>query len=148
MKRLNKKIRSSGKIKAGIMCPACKDTIFSMHRHDFQRCMCGKVFVDGGDEYMRCGAEPPIHLNDVKTVYRPYRDACRLMSKAVRAKLPMTPPPSSYTTDKDRFHFVWHLKNWKLPYIHGPYPKSGRFAGAIYKWTFTFGPFELRRWSD
>lgn len=36
-------------------CNICGDTIESRHRHDFRRCSCGNVFVDGGLDYRRCG---------------------------------------------------------------------------------------------
>lgn len=39
----------------GIMCPECKDVIFSEHRHDFKFCKCEGVFVDGGYDYLRYG---------------------------------------------------------------------------------------------
>jgi len=38
---------------SGIQCLRCKDRIFSEHRHDFKRCGCGKVAIDGGREYTR-----------------------------------------------------------------------------------------------
>lgn len=38
-----------------IRCRHCDDTITSTHRHDFQKCKCGAVFVDGGREYLRRG---------------------------------------------------------------------------------------------
>jgi hypothetical protein len=36
-------------------CAECLDIIESKHRHDFQRCKCGKSFLDGGDDYVRGG---------------------------------------------------------------------------------------------
>lgn len=36
-----------------IECLDCGDKPFSMHRHDFQTCKCGKVAVDGGQAYTR-----------------------------------------------------------------------------------------------
>lgn len=39
----------------GIECPKCKDRIWSRHRHDFRKCKCGAVFVDGGRDYLRRG---------------------------------------------------------------------------------------------
>jgi len=36
-----------------IICPNCKDTIFSRARHDFHNCSCGDVGVDGGRDYFR-----------------------------------------------------------------------------------------------
>lgn len=36
-------------------CLECNDIIESKHRHDFQKCKCGKSFIDGGDDYIRGG---------------------------------------------------------------------------------------------
>lgn len=36
-------------------CPICKDWIFSRAHHDFRRCTCGNIFVDGGFRYTRIG---------------------------------------------------------------------------------------------
>lgn len=36
-----------------IVCPSCKDVIYSRARHDFHYCSCGEVAVDGGFEYMK-----------------------------------------------------------------------------------------------
>ena len=36
-----------------IRCKHCGDVIESKHRHDFVRCKCGKVAVDGGKSYLR-----------------------------------------------------------------------------------------------
>ena len=41
----------------GVQCFSCKDAIWSRHRHDFRKCSCGKTFVDGGRDYLRCGGE-------------------------------------------------------------------------------------------
>lgn len=35
------------------VCNHCKDEIESKHRHDFIKCSCGKVAVDGGKDYKR-----------------------------------------------------------------------------------------------
>lgn len=36
-------------------CKKCGDIIESKHRHDFVRCSCGAIFVDGGHDYIRRG---------------------------------------------------------------------------------------------
>lgn len=37
-------------------CKLCKTVIISRSRHDFQRCKCGAISVDGGNDYIkRCG---------------------------------------------------------------------------------------------
>ena len=38
-----------------LKCKKCNDIIESKHVHDFVRCKCGAIFVDGGDEYCRFG---------------------------------------------------------------------------------------------
>jgi len=148
MKKVNKKIRSTGKIKAGIQCPACGDIIFSLHRHDFRRCMCGKVFIDGGDDYMRIGAEAPIKTDNIRFAYRPQRAAEKLMSPSVRDKIPMAPPPTSYCTERGKYQVLWHWSDWSLPRNCGSYPKDGKFNGCIYRWIFLIGPLEIRRWAE
>jgi hypothetical protein len=37
-------------------CRLCGDVIESRHTHDFVRCKCREIFVDGGLEYLRAGA--------------------------------------------------------------------------------------------
>lgn len=44
-------------------CLKCDTVLESRHRHDFQQCECGNVFVDGGLDYMRRGVrEPRLYL--------------------------------------------------------------------------------------
>jgi hypothetical protein len=38
-------------------CRVCGDVIESTFRHDFVRCSCGAIFVDGGIDYLRRGGE-------------------------------------------------------------------------------------------
>lgn len=40
-------------IKNCIKCKSCGDVIISTHRHDFKRCSCGRVAVDGGHDYLK-----------------------------------------------------------------------------------------------
>ena len=42
-------------IKNAIQCKHCGEIIESRNVHDFKTCKCGKVFVDGGHEYLRRG---------------------------------------------------------------------------------------------
>jgi len=44
-------------------CLKCGDIIESKHRHDFVRCKCDAIFVDGGHSYLRRGAKD---LNDIE----------------------------------------------------------------------------------
>jgi hypothetical protein len=34
-------------------CPVCHEVVESTHRHDYRRCSCGNIAVDGGKEYTR-----------------------------------------------------------------------------------------------
>jgi len=40
---------------SGVECPVCKEVVVSLGVHDFNRCECGDVFVDGGFDYLRVG---------------------------------------------------------------------------------------------
>lgn len=44
-------------LKNKAQCKKCEDIIESTHVHDFRRCSCGAIFVDGGREYLRRGGE-------------------------------------------------------------------------------------------
>ena len=37
-------------------CALCNSVIISTHVHDFVSCKCGEIFIDGGNEYWRAGA--------------------------------------------------------------------------------------------
>lgn len=41
--------------KNSIKCNHCGDILVSTHVHDYKRCKCGTVSVDGGNEYLRRG---------------------------------------------------------------------------------------------
>lgn len=42
-------------IRNAAFCKRCWSYIESKHRHDFVRCMCKSIFVDGGLDYSRGG---------------------------------------------------------------------------------------------
>jgi hypothetical protein len=51
-----------------IRCKHCDDVIESLSVHDFKRCKCGSVFVDGGREYGRRGwpgGDPEDHYEEL-----------------------------------------------------------------------------------
>lgn len=39
--------------KNSIQCVHCGDILVSTHVHDFRMCTCGKVGVDGGNQYLK-----------------------------------------------------------------------------------------------
>lgn len=54
-------------------CMSCGDTIESLSRHDFVRCKCGRIAVDGGNSYRRLVYVDPsdiavVHDNDKTTL--------------------------------------------------------------------------------
>jgi hypothetical protein len=44
------------KLRNRARCLKCNDIIESTYRHDFVKCKCGAIFVDGGNDYWRAGA--------------------------------------------------------------------------------------------
>lgn len=50
-------------------CARCGDVIESKHRHDYQTCSCGEIFVDGGLAYLRRGAKDLASIID-RSEYR------------------------------------------------------------------------------
>ena len=40
-----------------LRCKRCTDVIESRFRHDFVRCKCGAIFIDGGNDYTRMGGD-------------------------------------------------------------------------------------------
>ena len=42
-------------VRNAIKCKHCGEVIESRHAHDFKTCKCGRVFVDGGRDYIRHG---------------------------------------------------------------------------------------------
>jgi formylmethanofuran dehydrogenase subunit C len=51
-------------------CMLCGDIIESKYRHDWQSCSCGEIFVDGGLDYLRRGA------NDFKNLIEMSESEC------------------------------------------------------------------------
>lgn len=37
------------------LCLKCNTEIVSRHRHDFVKCVCGNIHVDGGNDYIKRG---------------------------------------------------------------------------------------------
>ncbi len=43
-------------------CTICGDIIESKSVHDFVKCKCGRIFVDGGHDYQRTGFKKPTDI--------------------------------------------------------------------------------------
>lgn len=51
---------------ARIRCKKCLEVLESRYRHDFKMCKCiNQAFVDGGDDYCRCGA---VDMNEIEII--------------------------------------------------------------------------------
>ena len=44
----------------GIRCSRCGDEVYSNSRHDWEQCLCGGVFIDGGWDSPSAGSEPGV----------------------------------------------------------------------------------------
>jgi len=57
-------------LKNAAECPLCHEIIESTHRHDFKRCSCGNIVVDGGLDYLKrmWRDQPPIEKSEVEEV--------------------------------------------------------------------------------
>lgn len=42
-------------------CLMCEEHILSIHKHDFKTCTCGRLYVDGGIDYLRRGGDPKFY---------------------------------------------------------------------------------------
>ena len=49
-----------------VICPICKDTIYSRARHDFRTCKCNGIFVDGGFDYLRIGGNKTPEIIEIE----------------------------------------------------------------------------------
>lgn len=52
----------------GVVCPSCKQFIFSRARHDCHYCKCGDIYVDGGFECMRVGFMKAVPKTETREV--------------------------------------------------------------------------------
>lgn len=46
-------------------CLSCGDVITSYHRHDYTSCSCGKLSVDGGQDYLRRSYNDPTLVEEM-----------------------------------------------------------------------------------
>lgn len=56
-------------IRNAAQCYLCKDVVESFHTHDMDTCRCGEIFVDGGHEYLRRGANDLKNIIDMSVVF-------------------------------------------------------------------------------
>jgi hypothetical protein len=51
----------------GMYCPDCEEVIYSVYRHDYRKCKCGKCMVDGGRDYFRTNMAGTVVVIDLLT---------------------------------------------------------------------------------
>lgn len=51
----------------GMYCPDCKEVIYSVNRHDYRKCYCGRCMVDGGKDYFRSNMVGTVVVIDLLT---------------------------------------------------------------------------------
>ncbi len=51
-------------------CKLCGDIIESLNRHDYKRCSCGEIAVDGGKSYLRRSARDLSNIIELSEVYQ------------------------------------------------------------------------------
>ena len=55
-------------IRNAIKCNFCGQIIESKYRHEFKRCRCGRVAVDGGHDYLRRVYQKESDFTDISVV--------------------------------------------------------------------------------
>lgn len=50
-------------------CKLCDDIIESTYRHDFKRCSCGEIMVDGGKDYIKRSVKSFDNLIELSETY-------------------------------------------------------------------------------
>jgi len=51
-------------------CKLCGDIIESLNRHDYKRCSCGEIAVDGGKSYLKRSAGDLSNIIELSEVYQ------------------------------------------------------------------------------
>ena len=51
-------------------CKLCGDIIESLNRHDYKRCSCGEIAVDGGKSYLKRSAGDFNNMIELSEVYQ------------------------------------------------------------------------------
>ena len=66
-----KDISERDRKRVAVFCRNCKELIYSLTRHSFEKCTCGAEFVDGGADYLRsrpCAETHEVDLLSTKEI--------------------------------------------------------------------------------
>lgn len=58
-------ITDEERYRIAIYCTDCNELIYSVYRHDFNECSCGRAFADGGQYYSRVGGDYKLYKIDI-----------------------------------------------------------------------------------
>lgn len=70
-----------------LKCIKCNDIIESKFRHDYVKCSCGAIFVDGGDDYLKYGGDFNSILFDYNNSWLSYDE---VSTQTIKNELPKT----------------------------------------------------------
>lgn len=78
-----------------LKCIKCNDIIESKFRHDYVKCSCGAIFVDGGDDYLRYGG-------DFNSILFDYNNSWLSYNEVSTQTIKNEPPKTFWANGKDR----------------------------------------------
>lgn len=55
-------------VRNSMKCLECNEEIESRHRHDFVKCSCGNIMVDGGKDYLKRSVKPGARFEDTSII--------------------------------------------------------------------------------
>jgi hypothetical protein len=95
-------------------CAKCSEIIESTYRHDFKSCKCRTIFIDGGNDYWRCGGDLDsfIRLNDDDS---PFIDPEEEASKEIEER-----PEHVFAKNLESGHFYKSLDEKTYISVTGP----------------------------
>lgn len=64
---LNTDEMEKNRYQKGMYCPDCYEVIYSVNRHDYRKCKCGRCMVDGGKDYFRSNMAGTVVVIDLLT---------------------------------------------------------------------------------
>jgi len=64
---MDKREMESHRYQTGMWCPDCNEVIYSVMRHDYRKCKCGRCMVDGGKNYFRTNMAGTVVIIDLLT---------------------------------------------------------------------------------
>lgn len=92
------------------VCPQCFEHLISSYCHDFRKCSCGYLFIDGGKEYLRMGIDTTKKIEFNMYDIDHYNDNAREFSKEHKI-LPLTSLFLQILFQRNRFPYPQLIEN-------------------------------------